>query len=1122
MEDKSFITKVITAFSHVQKEMEKASLEHDMRPRFVKYFVELVLGYSGSDYRYEKKRTDITIFDENKFAIIKIETKKPSMSIEKPEYEEQAFKYEEETTKYIGLTNFVQFKLWEISKTTKELKINLDFSNILERRDQLSTDEKVQILFFTHLTKEILFDSRKYEQFDETYKRIDITKDAGFKKLLDRLNFIVNDLMMGYTLKAFGEYKEGYNKYLTELQKVDTEVKNNRGNRELNHNLIRYRQQVDEKYKKYLSFSGFGLWKQFSGKENVPDDKVKEVFCKETIYVLLNKLLFIRICEDKELLPKNISNGGIEDLRKHFTGTEDAYKEILHVAYRNAKKFYTHFYEPGILDWYMEGDSELNEILNKVLWILNQFDFTHVDRDILGNLYEKYLPGDERKRLGEFYTPVEVIDYILTSVGYTYSYDVESKDLLDPACGSGGFIVRATRRLISRYLIKFNKAEKKELRDPRNWQEIVNRLSPSEAKIILEAIQEHIYGLDINPFACHIAEMNMLFQVIDLYKKAREHYKDYKLGKFKIYRTDSLEIAKDQRQIFDFTHKEFLEEQEEINVIKRKKFDFVVGNPPYVQIKGIDEHQREIYKNSFKTAFGRFDLYTLFMEQGIKWLKINGKLGYITSNKFIWSDAGKKIRNFVSENKDIQQLIDFGDTGVFKDATNYPCIFILSKLKNLDDIFKVIKVKKSKQDILNHIWEHFKDSYYNDEWIQLFDCERKMVKGEKWQMYPREIIRLCQSIEKITNTTLGELCIIREASASGADKVFIVDDETIKKSRLEKNLIFKFIKGEDVRKWRIIWEKIFAIYPYTKERDKINLENLSDFPNIKTYLSRYENELKDRYCVKKGGKEWYEWHDPASNTVFEKEKIITPDISDRNNFAYDEEGCCFKNTCYVIIPKPDYKSFKKYILGLLNSNLLEFYFKQISPFVSGGYYRYKTQYLAQIPIKLPKTNMEKHLTDKIVEKVSKILELNKSSVLEITDILVGEDTEKLGKKPKVSFSIRDDATFEKIETERNRLYINNTDFIEINDKKIMDFARVYFNFYRDNLSKSKDVKTMILNIPVPKSDEIIKEIIRKGNIDYKKTKDKIQNWEQEINNLVYELYDLSKKEIAIVKKSLID
>jgi len=175
MEDKSFITKIITAFSHVQKEMEKASLEHDMRPRFVKYFVEQVLGYSGSDYRYEKKRTDITIFDENKFAIIKIETKKPSVSIEKPEFEEQAFKYEEETTRYIGLTNFVQFKLWEVSKTTKELKINIDFSNILERKDQLSTDEKSQLLFFTNLTKEILFDSRKYEKFDETYKRIDIS-----------------------------------------------------------------------------------------------------------------------------------------------------------------------------------------------------------------------------------------------------------------------------------------------------------------------------------------------------------------------------------------------------------------------------------------------------------------------------------------------------------------------------------------------------------------------------------------------------------------------------------------------------------------------------------------------------------------------------------------------------------------------------------------------------------------------------------------------------------------------------------------------------------------------------------------------------------------------------------
>ena len=189
----------------------------------------------------------MTITDENDFAIIKIETKRPSESIDKTQHEKQAFKYEEETTRFIGLTNFLQFKLWEVKKTGSELMLNLDFSKILEQRkpiENLSSEEKSQILFLNNLTKETLFDPSKYEKFDETYARIDITKDIGFRKLLDRLNFIANNLLLGYTLRAFGEYKEGYSKYQVELSKAERESKNNKGNHELNHGIAKYRQRL--------------------------------------------------------------------------------------------------------------------------------------------------------------------------------------------------------------------------------------------------------------------------------------------------------------------------------------------------------------------------------------------------------------------------------------------------------------------------------------------------------------------------------------------------------------------------------------------------------------------------------------------------------------------------------------------------------------------------------------------------------------------------------------------------------------------------------------------------------------------------------------------------------------
>jgi len=1073
----------------------------------------------------------LTIIDENDFAVIKIETKRPTESIDKTQHEEQAFKYEEETTRFIGLTNFMQFKLWEVKKTGSELRVNLDFAKILEQRraiEILSFEEKSQILFLNNLTKETLFDPSKYEKFDETYARIDITKDAGFRKLLDRLNFIANNLLLGYTLRAFGEYKEGYGKYLAELSKIEIESKNNKGNHELNRSIAKYRQKLEEKYKKYITFSGFELWKQYSGKENVPDDEVKEIFCKETIYVLLNKLIFIRICEDKDFLEKNISNGGIEELRAFLKKRFDndvINKEILEMAFKSASGLYPHFYEVGILDWFRTGDGELNELLNRVLWILNQFDFTHVDRDILGNLYEKYLPSGERKRLGEFYTPTEVIDYILTSVGYTYSYDIETKDLLDPACGSGGFLVRASRRLISRYLMKFGKTDKKELRDPKNWKEIVNRLSPDEAKIILESNQEHIYGLDINPFACHIAEMNLLFQIIDLYQRVREKYPDYKLKRFKIYRTDSLEKPT-QKQIWDYSHSAFLEEQEEIDAIKNKKFDFVVGNPPYVRVQMLDEKTKKYIKREYKTPIGKFDIYIPFIERGINWLKDNSKFGFINPNLFLNRDYGKELRNLLIENT-ILQIIDFGDSGVFKDVTNYPCILVVQKKKTERNNIKTIIVYQPKEYLLYDIQKKFYQKYYKDEYFSLFDVEQDKLGKEQWKLIPEILLKVFNKIKASSDKTLLDVAeLIYEGFITGNNKIYFVTSEKVKSLRLEKDLLKPVPKGRYVKRWYFFTDQ-FVVYPHIDIDGKTEvIENLnSKYPNTWRYFKDNEAELKKRKylmdAIKKGGrKEWFEIWNPRSYNWFNQPKIITPNLSTENNFAFDEDSVFLDHDCYGIILKDKRRNNYLYILGLLNSHLLEFYLKQISPYASGKYYRYMTGYLEQLPIKLPETPEEKKIADQIIKKVDEILELHKSGIFDIDAILEREETEKLYNMPKVTFSISDNTKFEKIKADDNKIFINSQDFIEIKDKKIRDFVEIYLNSNSGKLSKAKDVKNMILNVSVPKSNEVLKEIVKKGGEDQSQIRDKVKKLEDEINELVYQIYRITKEERKIVEENL--
>ncbi|PIN72131.1 hypothetical protein COV22_04025, partial [Candidatus Woesearchaeota archaeon CG10_big_fil_rev_8_21_14_0_10_47_5] len=149
-------------------------------------------------------------------------------------------------------------------------------------------------------------------------------------------------------------------------------------------------------------------------------------------------------------------------------------------------------------------------------------------------------------------------------------------------------------------------------------------------------------------------------------------------------------------------------------------------------------------------------------------------------------------------------------------------------------------------------------------------------------------------------------------------------------------------------------------------------------------------------------------------------------------------------------------------------------------------------------------------------KVDEILELHKSGIVDIDAVLEGEEAEKLYNLPKVTFNISDSAKFDKVKADDSKIFINSQDFIEIKNTKIKDFVEIYLNSNSEKLSKAKDVKNMILNISVPKSDEVLREIIKKGGADQSQIKEKIKKLESEINELVYQIYGVTKAEADII------
>ena len=1004
---KSFVDAVLFAFKKIDSEITEDALEHDFSPRLARYFCEEVLGYGSGEIHFERNRTDVTMLDENKSRAVLIETKRPREDLSAEKWHDQAGKYADATTRFVGLTNGYRFLLWEVTKRGRILRTDVDFKALVDSKrtseDKLSTKETEQILFLGNIAKQQIWSEAKYAKFDEYYAAVDISEDAGFDKLIEQLKYISNDLLRQYTYSAFDEYDAGYAQHQQAKGELDEIKKQNGNNSKRAAEIAKFELKTEGKYKKYASFSGYHIWKVLSNRPDDKEEENKQIFCKESIYVLLNRLLFIRICEDKGLLKKKISNGGIERLREELSepivGDSEVFKQIIMFSYGGAQKIYYHFYEKdNPLDWYESGDGELDRVLNKVIWALNQFDFSKVDRDILGKLYEKYLPKDERKRLGEFYTPDAVIDYILDAAEYVPSKAIDGKDLIDPACGSGGFLVRAARRLIARYAVKFGKATPKEAMDNKRWREVCERLTPKECEEIVRGVATHIHGFDINPFAVNISEMNLLFQVIDLYSRAVKENPSFTVPRFRVYETDSLELPTEQTSLARFygaTGKSLAKDKEAVDELKRKRYDFVVGNPPYVRIQQMSSAIRKEYSESYETTQGNYDIYVPFIELGIKLLNNRGKFGYICSNQFFKRDYGRKLRQFISSAAWVEQIVNFKDAGVFKDATNYPAILIFSKEEPSST--EIIIVDRPMEDTLKEI----SDGKTNEN-VDRYSVDLRNKNYEDWVLESPKQRKIDLIFEKCK--PLSELGEIVSGVQTGADKIYLgqkIESQEMysrvgfgtEQVKIETSQIMPFILGRQVRKWMVVFGDRVAIFPYERENQRYRLPNEDEIkkkmPFLYAYLLKHKNALDKRQWYGQSAEKlhgaWYAYMYFKLDQPRAK-LILAPALVNQTRFAPNNTEALFAlGTAGVfgILPKGiDFHT----LLGILNSEVINFAIKRISPEKRGGSFQLNSRIIGKIPIRMPQNSREQKLFEEIGELVKKAVRACKEKSTELRSI----------------------------------------------------------------------------------------------------------------------------------------
>lgn len=794
---------------------------------------------------------------------------------------------------------------------------------------------------------------------------------------------------------------------------------------------------------------------------------------------LLDRILFILFCEDRNLLPANSVLSIINDwkslkkmgypqplynlfkvfferINTGFVNDEDHSRDVF--AYNGGL-----FKSDEVLDGVKTGDD--------VLFIHSQrlanYDFeSQISVDILGRIFEnslteieevqnellKEMPArmraedensrdrmsqniSKRKKDGVFYTPEYITRYIVeNTIGslcekkrtelkinddeYSVIESCEttgkkgkaeasrltelenrledyrkwllSLKILDPACGSGAFLNAALKKLRQEHtLIDYYHGRIR--RNEMNFSEIDNAI-----------LENNIYGVDINEESVEIAKLSLWLSTAKKNRKLSTLANNIKCGNSLIS-----DPAVAGEKAFDW-QKEFPE------VFQNGGFDVVIGNPPYVNIKNVDNSKnanvKEFYKTHYKSAKVMYDLYSLFTEKSALLLKPNGDLGFIFSNSWLGSQSFYAFREFLAKDVTVTELVDLPDK-VFVDASVKTIIcFYTNKKPDKNDEIKISRCDEK---------QNFYSKAFSLQYNQILESENLT-----FSMKPTV------NFNRVATVNLGEIAKFSAGISTANDKKFVL------KGKIDDDC-YLFLRGRDLAKWK----KPIPCGDYIWYRPDLMAESVNARPRVK------------------------------SNFLV-PEKILIQDVATGISATLDSESyLCNKTVNILYEAKPEYSM--KFILAILNSNLANFWVKQNFP--TGLHIEVSQLILLPIPsIENPQFSA---FNSQLSALADKMLSLNAEVQKKITRFI-------------------------------GRL--KETYALEKTSQKIDAFYELSFADFAKELTKLK------VKLTLKQKDEL-EDYFGEYVKDISALNEQIARADKEINSLVYKLYGLTEEEIATVE-----
>lgn len=622
----------------------------------------------------------------------------------------------------------------------------------------------------------------------------------------------------------------------------------------------------------------------------------------EGVQKLLDRLIFIRVVEDKGIEPNTL-----KPLIRDWDNRKDKNNITLYQSMIKKFREFDEIYNSNLFSKHpFEDWQDFSGTTKKIINILYghegyyEYDFKAIPADVLGSVYENYLgykllqskngitldkDANKRKEQGIYYTPDIIVDFIVRNTLKPFLdkcvsiADIQKIKILDPACGSGSFPLKALSVIKEKY----------------------KELGYTNEFISLTILTENIYGVDLDPQAVEIARLNLLINSLETRMKLPMLTKNIKNG-------NSL-ISGDEKQLKKYfgnqnrDKKPFNWEDEYPEVIKNGGFDVIIGNPPYVsyyskQSQANSDTSSElayfIDKYNFiqdKSKLGRFNTLMFFIERSITLLKGGGYLGLLIDTN-LHSNPSRDIRKYIVENTCLITIVD--EFNAFQDVGSSQVIIILQKRKptptqtvdwNSFNENKFLKINSGKQQQINESNEYSFKSPKNSSVKHILSKIKKYTPLV--ELVGSKHIRTC-----ITFT--------------GKKDFFVIE-------KPEKEIDYPLLEGSKA-----------LPYPYAN----LTYDN---------YI-RYDLELRDRLnheyieVAKKENKRSPKVIGLGDLLCFKAPKIFIRLSDNRLTASYTSELVCADLSLYILtLPNFREKSDDLhlfYLLALLNSKLLSFYMRE--------------------------------------------------------------------------------------------------------------------------------------------------------------------------------------------------